>query len=393
MLVLLLVAPALFLFGMPLVFLFMIDPEDLGANVELAASAMYSPESVALLAAETGIPVEALTAYLSAAMAYDDVDWPILAGVGRMECDHGRSQLPGCPRGTANFCGARGPMQFLGNTWRRGTDSVPSGECPGVGSFTADPTGPPIPSGQEGQGYATDGDGNGLANPWDWLDATHSAGRMLQRNGVKDNPRGALNAYNSSASYIDGVLGHAARYREVELDLLAAGRLSAGGIAGPCPVAAPLGGTEPITETRTTPATRAMANAVIGCFGRGSYTSCYDRRTQSDGREGPFEHPRGRACDFAIGDIGRMPTDDERPRGDAMAAWVQANAAEMNVLQIIWYKRIWHPRDGNIPWSQWDTYSGSGATGGHYDHVHVSVKLMPGDPAFARCVSGIPCTE
>jgi hypothetical protein len=210
---------------------------------------------------------------------------------------------------------------------------------------------------------------------------------------VKNNPRGALDAYNSSASYIDGVLGHAARYREVELDLLAAGRLSAGGIAGPCPVAAPLGGTEPITETRTTPATRAMANAVIGCFGRGSYTSCYDRRTQSDGREGPFEHPRGRACDFAIGDIGRMPTDDERPRGDAMAAWVQANAAEMNVLQIIWYKRIWHPRDGNIPWSQWDNYSGSGATGGHYDHVHVSVRLMPGDPAFARCVSGIPCTE
>jgi hypothetical protein len=88
-----------------------------------------------------------------------------------------------------------------------------------------------------------------------------------------------------------------------------------------------------------------------------------------------------------------MPNGDQRAWGDALAAWVQANAAEMNVLYIIWYKKVWYPRDGNIPWSQWSPYSGSGVTGGHYDHVHVSVKLMPGDPASAGCISGIPCTE
>src|SRR5690606_1503216 len=145
--------------------------------------------------------------------------------------NHGRSQLPGCPDGTVNFCGARGPMQFLGNTWRRGTDPVPSGECPGEPGqsgarwFTGNPVGPPIAEGQESQGYATDGDGDGVANPWAWLDATHAAARMLQRNGVRDDPRAAVRAYNSKPSYIDAVLANAAEYRAVEERLLAEGRL------------------------------------------------------------------------------------------------------------------------------------------------------------------------
>src|SRR5262245_54314754 len=86
-----------------------------------------------------GMPVVALDAYCSAATRWN-VDWAVLAGIGKIECDHGRSRATGCPPHTANQCGARGPMQFLGNTWRSGTDTVPSGQCPGPASFTADPT-------------------------------------------------------------------------------------------------------------------------------------------------------------------------------------------------------------------------------------------------------------
>ena len=77
-----------------------------------------------------------------------------------------------------------------------------------------------------------------------------------------------------------------------------------------------------------------------------------------------------------------------------MAAWVQAHAEELHVLYIIWYNRIWNPsRDGSVPWSQWRSYGGSGVTLGHYDHVHVSVHLVSGDPPSARCPAGVTCYE
>ena len=145
-------------FLMPMAYFLTSGEADLGSPGAL----MYTPESVALLAAETGIPVEALSAYLSAAGAFGEVGWTLLAGIGKEECDHGRSELPGCPYGTVNFCGARGPMQFLGNTWRDGTDPVPSGECPGQPGqsgerwFTGDPVGAPVAEGQEGQARVDD---------------------------------------------------------------------------------------------------------------------------------------------------------------------------------------------------------------------------------------------
>jgi hypothetical protein len=59
------------------------------------------------------IPANYLALYQEAASAYG-LDWAILAGVGKVECDHGRSTLEGCnPPGTVNRAGARGPMQFL----------------------------------------------------------------------------------------------------------------------------------------------------------------------------------------------------------------------------------------------------------------------------------------
>ena len=72
------------------------------------------------------IPTDYLVLYQQAAAAYG-VDWAVLAAIGKLECDHGRSQARGCnPPGSVNGAGATGPMQFLGPTWRSGT---PLGNC------------------------------------------------------------------------------------------------------------------------------------------------------------------------------------------------------------------------------------------------------------------------
>jgi hypothetical protein len=153
------------------------------------------------------------------------------------------------------------------------------------------------------------------------------------------------------------------------------------------------GSTDPVTFPQITPATQTMASSVIGCFGRGSHgIGCYDPRPPQH----LFEHPRGRACDFMMSAGGTAATGAERARGDAAAAYVQAHATELHVLYVIWYNRIWRPADGNIPWDQWRCYNGCSeptVTARHQDHVHVSIHYQPGDPGWARCVSGIPCTN
>jgi hypothetical protein len=146
------------------------------------------------------IPADRLALYQQAAAAYG-LDWAVLAGIGKVECDHGRLPLAGCnPPGTVNFAGATGPMQFLAPTWRRGTllGTVP-------------PPGPP-PS-RTSDGYATDGDGDGLADVWNPADAIHAAARYLHANGAPaDYPR-AIYAYNHSTEYVATVLRHADAYR------------------------------------------------------------------------------------------------------------------------------------------------------------------------------------
>jgi hypothetical protein len=154
-----------------------------------------APSPVAL----AEIPAEALAAYQDAGAAWG-IDWAILAGIGLEECRHGTYQAPGCNPGTVNPAGARGWMQFIGSTWRHGL--APNALEPR--------TSPPAP---DGQGFATDGDGDGHADPWSWPDTTHSAARYLVHLGINHNPRRALLGYNHDPRYVDRVLAAAARYR------------------------------------------------------------------------------------------------------------------------------------------------------------------------------------
>jgi D-alanyl-D-alanine carboxypeptidase-like protein/transglycosylase-like protein with SLT domain len=167
------------------------------------AATTSRPEETPSATAIADIPANYLQLYQEAAGAYG-IDWAVLAGIGKVECDHGRSQLEGCnPPGTVNVAGARGPMQFLGSTWRAGQDT-----------FALDVAGPATAAGSEAQGYATDGNGDGVADPWDPADAIHAAARYLRRSGAPADYSQAIRAYNHSDAYVAQVLRWAETYRE-----------------------------------------------------------------------------------------------------------------------------------------------------------------------------------
>ncbi len=61
------------------------------------------------------IPRDYLEAYKAAGERYH-LDWALLAAIGKVESDHGRSPLPGVRTGS-NRVGASGPMQIVRRTW------------------------------------------------------------------------------------------------------------------------------------------------------------------------------------------------------------------------------------------------------------------------------------
>jgi cell wall-associated NlpC family hydrolase len=161
-----------------------------------SSSAPIEPSAVAV----ADIPSNYLALYEQAAARYG-IDWAVLAAIGKIECDHGRSQAAGCnPPGTVNPKGATGPMQFIGSTWRAGTAPM---TVPPIGPSTTSTSG----------GYASDGDGDGLANVWDPADAIAAAARLLRANGAPADYRRALYAYNPDDAYVEAVVAQANEYR------------------------------------------------------------------------------------------------------------------------------------------------------------------------------------
>ena len=97
----------------------------------IGASALLLLPALAIAAATGGInlstpsqtavadiPPDYLLLYQQAGLAFD-VPWQVLAGIGKVECDHGRNPDPACwQEGVENAAGAGGPMQFLAATWQ-----------------------------------------------------------------------------------------------------------------------------------------------------------------------------------------------------------------------------------------------------------------------------------
>jgi Transglycosylase SLT domain len=131
----------------------------------------------------TEIPPEYMRLYKLAAQRYG-LDWTILAGIGRVECDHGRDPDPACTReGAVNSAGAGGPMQFIASTWAR---------------------------------YGVDGNGDGRIDRWNPADAIYSAANYLRARGAPGDYRAAILAYNHVGWYVTEVESWAARYRGAE---------------------------------------------------------------------------------------------------------------------------------------------------------------------------------
>jgi hypothetical protein len=147
-----------------------------GGAGELSASSVGSPSALAV----REIPPQYLSLYERAAQRYG-LDWAILAGIGKVECDHGRYVDPSCTRqGSSNAAGAGGPMQFLAATWST---------------------------------YGVDGDGDGKADRWDAADAILGAANYLSHSGAPADYRRAIYAYNHAGWYVEQVEQWAARYR------------------------------------------------------------------------------------------------------------------------------------------------------------------------------------
>ena len=92
----------------------------------------------------------------------------------------------------------------------------------------------------------------------------------------------------------------------------------------------------------------------------------FDRFVGCHRNGGPFEHPKGRACDWSLQDRGFAVAhnEDMRVYGNNLMAFLVRNADRLGIYYVIWYKQIWFPASG------WKSYHGPSA---HTDHVHVSM--------------------
>ena len=157
----------------------------LGVQAPVPSFEAYGPSREAL----ADIPAAYVAIYRRTG---DDqgLDWAILAAIGKVESDHGRSRLPGVHAGF-NCAGAAGPMQLGIGVGDHG--------CGDAGDTWAT--------------YGIDGNADGRRDVYDPADAIPAAARYLRAAGAPDDYRRAVFAYNHAAWYVAEVLATAERYR------------------------------------------------------------------------------------------------------------------------------------------------------------------------------------
>jgi murein DD-endopeptidase MepM/ murein hydrolase activator NlpD len=100
------------------------------------------------------------------------VPWQVLAAINKIESNFGQNMGP-------SSAGALGWMQFIPSSWMR---------------------------------WGMDGDGNGIADPWNPEDGVYAAARYLAAAGAHDDLERAIFAYNHAQWYVDDVLELAATF-------------------------------------------------------------------------------------------------------------------------------------------------------------------------------------
>ncbi len=166
----------------------------LESGTSCTADGSSASQPAASQSAQDSIPANYLALFKSVGAQYR-VPWVILAGIGKVESDFGRSTLPGVHSG-ANPYGAAGPMQIgiggaAGNTWG----------------------GAPVhPASEKVNGVATDATGDGVASVYVPADAIAGAAKYLLEHGILSNVEQAIFAYNHLESYVQEVLYWAGLY-------------------------------------------------------------------------------------------------------------------------------------------------------------------------------------
>lgn len=143
-----------------------------------ATSGKARHEKPPSVSARADIPARYLTLYRKAGARYR-VPWSVLAAIGKVESDHGRSRAPGTHSGVNRFGCCAGPMQF---NIRNGPHST--------------------------------WDRYGHGSPYRPEDAIPAAARMLRANGVLRDLGRAVYSYNHSWAYVARVRATARRYQK-----------------------------------------------------------------------------------------------------------------------------------------------------------------------------------
>jgi cell wall-associated NlpC family hydrolase len=187
LLVAFLVVPMLLIGGESLLFA--------GGAGNCASTANAAQPGVSTEAANS-IPATYLKWFQRVGLQYN-VPWTILAGIGKVESNDGRTTLPGVTQATvSNAFGAAGPMQI------------------GIGNASGNQWGglPVHPASQAVNGVATDEDRDGTASVYDPADAIAGAAKYLVAHGAQQNPSAAIFAYNHASWYVQEVLQWASTY-------------------------------------------------------------------------------------------------------------------------------------------------------------------------------------
>jgi hypothetical protein len=295
------------------------------AGLQAAFSAVFGP-SQPTAAALADIPADYLALYRQAALTCPGLDWSILAAIGKIETDHGRSTLPGVSSGENAF-GAGGVMQVLQPTWNAilaRHDIPPGGATP--------------PS---------------RYNPHD---AIYAAAFYLCDNRAPDNLRAAIFAYNHSDTYVDHVLAQAADYRQT-------GQINTTWPREQATLPDPTG-----TGGRVTPRMNTLYQALHAAGAITDGATCWDPHPQNP----DSDHPLGKACDIFF----NPRNDTDISRGWQTAQWLTTVQATYGAHYVIWQGQIWTAESPT-----WTTYTSdiydcpnpANLTGCHYDHIHVSV--------------------
>lgn len=138
-----------------------------------------------------------------------------------------------------------------------------------------------------------------------------------------------------------------------------------------------------------TPSGRRLHDNLVAHFGEAGSNrpmrsvSCWSEHSWNP----TSDHSAGRACDVFPGRSGEFLRGPDLADGWAVAHWLQEHAEDLRIRYIIWQGRIWYAGFGGFgggdrvdedgwgrPYTGGGIYDPKDASGGHFDHVHVSVR-------------------